>query len=107
MQPIIGLDFGNFNSFACFISDFDIGTRMGGIVHDLLPARLQEGIPSVYFYSKRVGEVLLGENALRTRAVPLQNRLRYLKRHLGETTELDGRTISYDQAITEVIQHCI
>lgn len=107
MQPIIGLDFGNFNSFACFISDFDIGTRMGGTVHDLLPPRLQEGIPSVYFYSKRVGETLLGENAVRPRAVPLQNRLRYLKRHLGETTQLDGKTISYDQAITEVIQHCI
>ena len=107
MQPIIGLDFGNFNSFACFISDFDIGTRMGGTVHDLLPARLQEGIPSVYFYSNRVGETLLGENAVRPRAVPLQNRLRYLKRHLGETTQLDGKTISYDQAITDVIQHCI
>lgn len=107
MKPIIGLDFGNFNSFACFISDFDIGTRMGGTVHDLLPARLQEGIPSVYFYSKRVGETLLGENAVRPRAVPLQNRLRYLKRHLGETTRLDGMTISYDQAITDVIQHCI
>ena len=107
MQPIIGLDFGNFNSFACFISDFDIGTRMGGTVHDLLPARLQDGIPSVFFYSKRVGETLLGENAVRPRAVPLQNRLRYLKRHLGETTQLDGMTISYDQAITDVIQHCI
>lgn len=107
MQPIIGLDFGNFNSFACFISNFDIGTRMGGTVHDLLPARFQEGIPSVYFYSKRVGETLLGENAVRPRAVPLQNRLRYLKRHLGETIQLDGKTISYDQAITEVIQHCI
>ncbi len=107
MQPIIGLDFGNFNSFACFISDFDIGTRMGGIVHDLLPAGMQDGIPSVYFYSKRVGEVLVGENAVRTRAVPLQNRLRYLKRHLGETTQLDGMTVSYDQAITAVIQHCI
>ncbi len=107
MQPIIGLDFGNFNSFACFISDFDIGTRMGGTVHDLLPARLEEGIPSVYFYSKRLGETLLGENAVRPRAVPLQNRLRYLKRHLGETVQLDDRTISYDQAITDVIQYCI
>ena len=107
MKPIIGLDFGNYNTFACFISDFDIGTRMGGIVHDLLPPKLQEGIPSVYFYSKRAGETLVGENAVRQRAIPLQNRLRYLKRHLGETTQLDGRTISYDQAITDVIQHCI
>lgn len=107
MPAIIGLDFGNFNSFTCFISEFDVGTRMGGKVHDLLPPRLPEGIPSVYFYSKRVGETLLGENAVRARAVPLQNRLRYLKRHLGETTQLDGMTVSYDQAITDVIQHCI
>lgn len=107
MQPIIGLDFGNFNSFTCFISDFDMGTRMGGTVHDLLPPKLQEGIPSVYFYSGRVGEVLLGENAVRSRAMPIENRLRYLKRHLGETINLDGRLISYDNAITEVVQHCI
>ena len=107
MQPIIGLDFGNFNSFTCFISDFNIGTRMGGTVHDLLPARLVDGIPSVYFYSSRVGEVLIGENAVRPRALPAKNRLRYLRRHLGETTQLDGKTISYDEAITAVIQHCI
>lgn len=107
MPAIIGLDFGNFNSFTCFISEFDVGTRMGGKVYDLLPPRLPEGIPSVYFYSKRVGETLLGENAVRARAIPLKNRLRYLKRHLGETTQLDGMTVSYDQAITDVIQHCI
>ena len=107
MQPIIGFDFGNFNSFTCFILDFDTNTRMSGMVYDLLPPRLDEGIPSVYFYSKRVGESLVGENAVRPRAVPVQNRLRYLKRHLGETITLDDRQISYDDAIVEVIQHCI
>lgn len=107
MHPIIGLDFGNFNTFACFISDFDEGTRLGGGIRDLLPAKLQEGIPSVYFYSEKTGKVLLGENAVRSIAKPLQNRLKYLKRHLGETTQLDDRLISYDIAITEVIQHCI
>ena len=106
-KPIIGLDFGNYNSFTCFILNFDADTRLGGTVYDLLPAKQVEGIPSVYFYSKRIGKVLVGENAVRTIAVPLQNRLRYLKRHLGEEIELDGKTISYDQAITEVIQHCI
>lgn len=106
-KPIIGLDFGNYNSFTCFILDFDADTRLGGTVYDLLSAKQVEGIPSVYFYSKRIGKVLVGENAVRTSAVPLQNRLRYLKRHLGEEIELDGKTISYDQAITEVIQHCI
>ena len=106
MQPIIGLDFGNFNSFTCYISDFDIGTRMGGEVYDLLPPKLQDGIPSVYYYSKRAG-VLLGDKAITGRAVPFQNRLRYLKRHLGENIKLDDRNISYDDAIVELIQYCV
>lgn len=107
MQPIIGLDFGNFNTYTCFISDFDLGTRMGGTVRDLLPPRLPDGIPSVYFYSKRVGNTLLGENAVKSKAIPVQNRLRYLKRHLGETITLDGKEISYDNVITQVVQHCV
>lgn len=107
MEPIIGLDFGNFNSFPCYIQDFDPGTRMGGIVHDLLPERSVDGIPSVYFYSKRLGKALCGEEAVTGKAKPEQNRLRYLKRHLGQTIQLDDRTISYDNAIIEVVQHCI
>ena len=58
MEPIIELDFGNYNSFACFISDFDLGSRMGGIVHDLMPNGLSSGIPSVYFYSRDRGIVV-------------------------------------------------
>lgn len=109
MPPIIGLDFGNFNTFPCFIADFDIGTRMGGQVRDLVPANAEtrDGIPSVYFYSKRVGDVLIGESAVRRRAVPEENRLRYLKRHLGEMVTLDDRTIAYDDAITQVIQYAV
>lgn len=107
MEPIIGLDFGNFNSFPCYIQDFDPGTRMGGIVHDLLPQKSVDGIPSVYFYSKRLGKALCGEEAVTGKAKPEQNRLRYLKRHLGQTIQLDDRTISYDNAIIEVVQHCI
>ena len=108
VKPVIGLDFGNYNSFTCFISDFDIGTKMGGIVHDLLPQGLNDGIPSVFFYSKRIG-TLCGEDAVRNRAKPVENRVRYLKRHLGEKIVLDNEntTISYDTAITEVIQHCV
>ena len=68
-MAIIGIDFGNYNTFPCFISDFDPGTRMGGTVHDLLPSGLQDGIPSVFYYSKKVG-VLCGEEAVRTRARP-------------------------------------
>lgn len=105
-KPVIGLDFGNYKSFVCYISDFDEGTKMGGIVHDLLPQGLNDGIPSVFFYSNRAG-TLCGEDAMRDRAKPVENRIRYLKRHLGETMILDGKKISYDLAITEVIQHCV
>lgn len=105
-KPVIGLDFGNYNSFTCYISDFDSGTKMGGIVHDLLPGGLNTGIPSVFFYSQKTG-ILCGEDAVRNRAKPLKNRIRYLKRHLGEDMVLDNKTISYDSAITEVIQHCV
>ena len=105
-MAIIGIDFGNYNTFPCFISDFDPGTRMGGTVHDLLPSGLQDGIPSVFYYSKKVG-VLCGEEAVRTRARPANNRIRNLKRHLGDSITLDDRTISYGEAITSVIQHCV
>ena len=107
-KPVIGLDFGNYNSFTCYISDFDEGTKMGGIVHDLLPQGLNDGIPSVFFHSKKIG-TLCGEDAVRNRAKPVENRKRYLKRHLGEKMTLDGgdTTIPYDEAITEVIQHCV
>ena len=90
-MAIIGIDFGNYNTFPCFISDFDPGTRMGGTVHDLLPSGLQDGIPSVFYYSKKVG-VLCGEEAVRTRARPANNRIRNLKRHLGDSITLDDRT---------------
>ena len=69
MEPIIGLDFGNFNSFPCYIQDFNPGTRMGGIVHDLLPRKAVDGIPSVYFYSKRLGRALCGEEAVTGKAI--------------------------------------
>ncbi len=105
-KPVIGLDFGNYNSFTCYISDFDEGTKVGGIVHDLLPGGLNDGIPSVFFYAENTG-ILCGEDAVRSRAKPVKNRMRYLKRHLGEDMVLDEKTISYDSAITAVIQHCV
>lgn len=103
---IIGLDFGNYNSFPCFISDLDEKTREGKDVHDLLPGGLNDGIPSVFFYSKKVG-ILCGEKAVRGRAKPEEFRIRYLKRSIGKPLVLDGTELSYDQAITEVIQHCV
>ncbi len=109
-MAVIGLDFGNYNSFPCYISDFNAETRIGGHVHDLLPFGQSDGIPSVYFYSKKIGE-LVGENAVRQRARPLNNRMRYLKRHLSQNRLIteDGETyrVSADKAITMVIEHCV
>ena len=50
---------------------------------------------------------MCGEEAVTNKAKPEQNRLRYLKRHLGQSVQLDDRTISYNDAITEVVQHCV
>ena len=106
MAVVIGLDFGNFNSYSCFIQDFDENTRLGGMVNSLLPPNPQyrAGIPSEYFYSSARGEVV-GYPA--RMANPSSNRLHYLKRHMGEEKTIDGRVVSYDDAIVAVIQHCI
>ena len=106
MSIVIGLDFGNYKSFPCFITDMDENTRLGGEIYDLLPPTQEYGIPSVFFYSQNVG-TLCGELAVRGRARPIENRIHNLKRHLGEPLELDGKMLSYDMAITSVIQHCI
>jgi len=50
-MAIIDLDFGHFNT-PCYIRDFDKGTHMGGMVHDLLLQRYVDGISGVYFYQK-------------------------------------------------------
>lgn len=115
MANVIGLDFGNCYSFPCFISEIDLSKgRIGGIVHDLLPNGRNDGIPSVFFYSNKVqlnqnSKPLpwCCEDAVRTAAKPQKNRVRTLKRHLGEKLVLDDRTFTYDEAITQVIQHCI
>ena len=103
---VIGLDFGNYNSFPCFIEDFDPNTKIGGNVHKLIPPQYNNGIPSIYFYSKKKG-MFCGYDAVSSRATPANNRLRYLKRQLGETKTVDGKTVLIDEAITEVIQYCV
>lgn len=105
-MAIVGLDFGNYNSFPCVIMDFEQGTRIGGNVYDLLPGGLSEGIPSVFFYSDRIG-VLCGESAVRDIAQPEANRRRFLKRNLGNKFYIGDKPISYDYAITQVIQYCV
>jgi molecular chaperone DnaK (HSP70) len=125
MAAVIGLDFGNFNSFTCFVQDIDLSKgRLGGQVIDLLPANVGlDGIPSVFFYHHEPKKVRgadleplpwVGVNATRAQAQPLENRLRYLKRHLGEPLVLGGKRVEingkpwyHDDAIREVIQHCV
>lgn len=115
MAYVIGFDFGNMNSFPCFISDIDLNQgRMGGNMHDLLPANKSCGIPSVFFYSNKVRMTAdtkplpwCGDDAVRTAAKPLQNRKNLLKRHLGQKLVLDDREFTYDEAIVQVIQYCI
>ena len=48
-----------------------------------------------------------GDDAVRTVAKPLQNRINLLKRHLGQKLVLDDREFTYDEAIVQVIQYCI
>ena len=105
-QPIIGLDLGNFKTFICCVDGFDPVTGKGGTEHDLLPDGLTEGIPSVFFYSKDTG-ILCCEDALRTCAKPAKNGLRYLKRQLGKSFDLDGKTFPVFYMITQVAQHSI
>jgi molecular chaperone DnaK (HSP70) len=103
---VIGLDFGNYNSFPCFIEDFDPDTKIGGTVRKLIPPQYNNGIPSVYFYSKKKG-AFYGYDAMSSRATPANNRLRYLKRQLGQIVAIDDKSIAIDEAITEVIQYCV
>ena len=118
-KDIIGIDFGNYNTFTCFISDVDEkNNRLGGTVRDLLPIGCSEGIPSVYFYSIEMEEKGIkmpwcGEKGVTQRAIPENNRIRYLKNNIGKKFTIysqngnKSKEISYDDAITEVIQHCV
>ncbi len=119
MKPVIGVDFGNKNAFFCYISDFDPENapeqkRLGGMPHDLLPASRPQGIPTVFFYSdheryRRMSPALpwYGEEAVRSVAVPFSNRVGLFKRHLDETFVCDGRTFSYNEAVTHMMEYCV
>ena len=106
MAYVIALDLGNVNIFTSFIRDMDEETRRGGHIYDLIDDRAPSGIPSIYFYSQKVGS-LVGNSALTGRAVPLNNRKDLLKRNLGKTFECDGKTISYDDALKEVVEYAV
>ena len=113
MAYVIGLDFGNYNSFPCVVVNGDVNNnRLSGMVVDLLPRYNRAGIPSAFFYSgrekfKNYELPWYGDNAVSQRAVPLKNRVRLLKRHLGESITIDDKCFSYDEEITNLIQYII
>ena len=106
MAYVIAMDLGNVNIFTSYIQEMDEKTKRGGQMYDLIDDRTPSGIPSVYFYSKKVGS-LVGNAAQTGRAVPLVNRRDLLKRNLGKTFECDGKTISYDDALKEVVEYAV
>ena len=79
MAYVIAMDLGNVNIFTSYIQEMDEKTKRGGQMYDLIDDRTPSGIPSVYFYSKKVGS-LVGNAAQTGRAVPLVNRRDLLKR---------------------------
>ncbi len=111
---IIGLDFGNYNSYTSFIQDLDYKSgRLGGRAASLMPSgEYQDGIPSVFFYETGAGDPLVCQAAERAR--PLANQVRYLKRGLFKPLEINkkrvqikGKSWLYDDAIRVVAQEVL
>lgn len=104
MASIIGIDFGNINSFPAYISGINEQTNRGGVEISLLPAkRSMVGISSSFHYKN--GMSTYGDAA--AIAVPKANRRNLLKRRMGTKEEIDGSTIRYDEVITAMIKHIV
>ncbi len=111
---VIGLDFGNFNSYVSYIQDLDFAAgRLGGKAQELMPTgEFRDGIPSVFYYKAGDARPLLCLEALNAR--PLANQVRYLKRGLfkplmidGQQVRINGKGWLYDDAIREVVQEVL
>lgn len=106
---IIGLDFGNFNTFVSVIPELNLAGRLRSETPiDLVPAR-SDGYPSVYFFSNQNGEEreLLCEDAVSPMAGPADHRIRYLKQKMWQKIRLDNREIPCDDMIRKVIEKCV
>ena len=105
----LGCDYGNFYSQLIWIPDMDPQTRRGGTPLDLTDPTSPDpnGIPTAFFRSatRNNGEPCYGYTATRQR--PVSNIVRYLKRHMRESRELDGITYTYADMITQTFQHCV
>lgn len=108
---IIGIDFGNINSFPAYVNGIDERTRRGGVDVFLLPDKQSKtGIPSTFHFkkAKKAGEQDTYSYGLAaTLATPRINRRNILKRRLGQTESIDSQTIHYDAAITGMIKHIV
>lgn len=105
-MAVIGIDFGNVNSFPAFVKDMDERTRTGGTELSLLPAdmKFNSGIPTTYFYSAKKGEKF-GHAA--TTVPPRANQRNLLKRRFDTKEVIDGKEILYDEVITKMIEHIV
>ena len=105
MGHVIGLDFGNANSYTVFISGIDENTRRGGNVKWLVNNQLHNnGIPSMFHIDGR-GRKTYGIDAARGR--PEKNRRDMLKSKIGTTETIAGHTISYDDEIVHLIKYIV
>lgn len=106
MDAVIGLDFGNYYSYVTYVEDMDKKTHAGGNNLLLLPTKLMgEGMPSSFYYDEKDG-VRVGARATATPHFAAQAK-RLIKRHMGESFAMGGKTFTYQQAATMVIQEVI
>lgn len=122
MARVIGIDFGNWNAFTCFIDNMDAETRMGGTIIDLIPDRYRElgqnGVPNEFFWAKS-GEngaerEYFGFEAAKDSNYPVENHLRLLKRNMGKKITLYGdiqktnsREFDYDDLIVKAFSYVV
>ena len=104
MEHVIGIDFGNANSYVAYISGIDEDTRRGGNVKGLLPINMQMGIPSTFHINAR-GKKSYGITA--AQASPSKNRRNMLKNRIGTQEEIDGHTVNYDDEIIAFLKYLV
>lgn len=121
MAKVIGIDFGNWQTFVCWIHGMDETSKTGGVVEDLIPSKYREigseGIPNEFFWTltEKNGNLIDNEQygfaAARETNRPPENHLRLLKQHLGETVTLktyngkNFKKFSYDEIITKMFAY--
>lgn len=108
---IIGVDFGNINSFPAIIDGMDERTKRGGMDVFLLPPEMFKlGIPSTFHFkkAKKLGERdVFSYGTAAVLAPPRVNRRNMLKRRLWQSEAIDGQNINYDDVIVGMLKHIL